>query len=86
MPAPIIINTPYLDPSLVSKEMKAKLEAIQDEARDYLAGKRAQVSLFDQDDVEEVEEKGQNSQSKKGRTLAELRKLLGTEEPAGGAA
>ena len=51
VPAPIIINTPYLDPSLVSKEMKAKLEVIQDEARDYLAGKRAQVSLFDQEEV-----------------------------------
>jgi hypothetical protein len=49
LPSPIIINTPYLDPSLVSKELRAKLERIQDEARDYLAGKRAQVSLFDQE-------------------------------------
>jgi hypothetical protein len=49
IPAPIIINTPYLDPSLISEELRLKLDRIQDEARDYLAGKRAQVSLFDQE-------------------------------------
>jgi hypothetical protein len=52
--SPIIINTPYLDPSLVSKELRVKLETIQDEARDYLAGKRAQASLFDSEPVQEL--------------------------------
>lgn len=49
VPSPIIINTPYLDPSLVSTELRMKLELVQEEARAYLAGKRSQVSLFDQE-------------------------------------
>jgi hypothetical protein len=40
----IPINTPYF---VASKELKAKLEVVEEEARDYLAGKRAQTSLFD---------------------------------------
>lgn len=51
--APIIINTPYL---IASKSLKAKLELVQEEARDYLEGKRAQVSLFDSDAVKLCEE------------------------------
>lgn len=79
--SPININTPYL---IAFKELKVKLEAIQDEARDYLAGKRAQISLFDQEEQEKVD--AQNPRRKKGRAIAELRKILGTEEPSGGAA
>ncbi|HEY9610485.1 hypothetical protein [Allocoleopsis sp.] len=44
--SPININTPYL---IADQELKAKLERVQAEARDYLNGKRAQVSLFDED-------------------------------------
>jgi hypothetical protein len=47
VPSPIIINTPYLDPSLVSNDLKVKLEIVMDEARAYLDGKRAQTSLLD---------------------------------------
>lgn len=45
--SPININTPYLDPSSVSSKLRAKLDEIQEEARAYLEGKRAQASLFD---------------------------------------
>ena len=48
IPSPIIINTPYLKPSLVPEELRVKLEIVQKEARLYLDGKRSQASLFDQ--------------------------------------
>lgn len=47
VPSPIIINTPYLDPLMFSEELRLKLEQVQEEARNYLQGKRAQGSLFD---------------------------------------
>lgn len=51
--APIIINTPYL---IAPQSLKTKLELVQEEARDYLDGKRAQASLFDSDVVKLCEE------------------------------
>lgn len=46
--SPININTPYL---IASTALKVKLETIQEEARAYLVGKRAQINLFDQEEA-----------------------------------
>jgi hypothetical protein len=47
VPSPIIINTPYLDPSQVSSDLRVKLLLVMDEACDYLNGRRAQANLFE---------------------------------------